>query len=478
MDFFPLNNLHGPVCIVPFSSIGLVVYHLMMENHIPVLGFWDNDPAINGKEYLDCPISLPNPADYPVNTLYIVCRHQSEKELTGQLLSLGISKSNILYAQQLLTQENTLDAGILDCINENAAHTIKPDGQAFLYPKETASWELFSYLFPKSFWRTSQKTLDTMKINLDARIPLDFSVSLFKRAAAIYSCVRITELSVNDISFACKFLNNIINQPLYTCFRIKIGFDVSPSDLEEIFTLLANNSIPIYQNSYHKDKYIIPSKPHHPYIMGAVVTAAPSAYAPEEDKNSCIFTHIHKNAGTSLKHYLFTDHTGLSHKYLANYKKENPVKFQNYFKFAIVRNPWDRLVAQYYAVRDLQERETSATHSYILHSLDLNLFQAPSFNEMILTHKEALLNWTYLKQYPFVCDSGGTIMADYIGRYEHLPESFEHIAKKIGVYSGKPIPALNRSKHKPYQEYYTPETREIVGNLLKTDIELFGYDFE
>jgi hypothetical protein len=40
------------------------------------------------------------------------------------------------------------------------------------------------------------------------------------------------------------------------------------------------------------------------------------------------------------------------------------------------------------------------------------------------------------------------------------------------------LPYVNMSKEKPYQEYYTYETIELVRKIFAPDIEAFGYDFE
>ena len=42
----------------------------------------------------------------------------------------------------------------------------------------------------------------------------------------------------------------------------------------------------------------------------------------------------------------------------------------------------------------------------------------------------------------------------------------------------KRLKKTNQTKHDHYSSYYTEETREIVENLYKKDIELFDYHFE
>src|SRR6187402_3169911 len=63
-------------------------------------------------------------------------------------------------------------------------------------------------------------------------------------------------------------------------------------------------------------------------------------------KHQCIFVHIPKTAGNSINRVFGVGWE--NHKDLARYHAEIPREtFERYFKFAIVRNPWDRLLSDY-----------------------------------------------------------------------------------------------------------------------------------
>ena len=65
---------------------------------------------------------------------------------------------------------------------------------------------------------------------------------------------------------------------------------------------------------------------------------------------------------------------------------------------------------------------------------------------------------------------------DYIGRMENLNEDFKHICQHLDL-DVEDLPHLNKSVSKKYQEFYTPETRDLVYNAYKPDIDFFGYEF-
>jgi hypothetical protein len=72
-------------------------------------------------------------------------------------------------------------------------------------------------------------------------------------------------------------------------------------------------------------------------------------YSDFADEFQCIFIHIPKTAGTSVARTLFGQ--GSRHVPYFEYEKVNGRKFNRYFKFAFVRNSWDRLVSTYFFLK-------------------------------------------------------------------------------------------------------------------------------
>ena len=70
----------------------------------------------------------------------------------------------------------------------------------------------------------------------------------------------------------------------------------------------------------------------------------------------------------------------------------------------------------------------------------------------------------------------GEVLVDFIGRFENLQSDFDYICDQIQF----PCPRLrhsNKGEHRPYWEYYTAKTEEVVREKFRTDIEYFDYEF-
>ncbi len=82
-----------------------------------------------------------------------------------------------------------------------------------------------------------------------------------------------------------------------------------------------------------------------------IVSGEQHSYRPY-DQHKCIFVHVPKSAGISVSMSLFGNLSG-GHVPIRTYSLVfNKVEFDNYFKFAFVRNPWDRVASGYFYLRD------------------------------------------------------------------------------------------------------------------------------
>lgn len=197
----------------------------------------------------------------------------------------------------------------------------------------------------------------------------------------------------------------------------------------------------------------------------------------------CIYVHIPKTGGNSINRVFGIGWE--NHKDLRRYQAEMEIEqFATYYKFAIVRNPWDRLLSDYnYQRKKSRPPETK-----------LGLFTAEhevrQFREWVVTvlsdpyryepaawgaevsrgiHRwSPQVDWISLE---------GKIAVDRVLRIERLDESFHSVCSALRL-TKQHVPRRNRRLHWHYSWYYDRETREIVADYYRRDIEAFGYRFE
>ncbi len=193
-------------------------------------------------------------------------------------------------------------------------------------------------------------------------------------------------------------------------------------------------------------------------------------------KHKCIFVHIPKSAGLSIGYSLFGRHTG-NHTTIAEYqiafsKKE----FNSFFKFAFVRNPWDRVLSAFLFLKNGGRNQADYNWS------EKYLSQFNNFNDFVTgwLNRENINKGVHFKpQYEFVTlPNKQKHGLDFIGHYENIANDYNYVRNRLGF--GKALEFNNKteSKKQDYRFYYNDKTREVVADVYREDIEYFGYDFE
>ncbi len=134
-------------------------------------------------------------------------------------------------------------------------------------------------------------------------------------------------------------------------------------------------------------------------------------------------------------------------------------RWDNYFKFTFVRNPWSRAVSLYNYHRKSDPARFPLAQK--------------SFKEWVLGGGTGTANRSMSD---FIRDDNGALILDFVGRYETLQQDFSYICKEIGLPDSL-LPHANQSTREDYRKYYDDETREIVRNWCSTDIAEFDYRF-
>jgi chondroitin 4-sulfotransferase 11 len=162
-------------------------------------------------------------------------------------------------------------------------------------------------------------------------------------------------------------------------------------------------------------------------------------------------------------------------------------RYREHFKFAFVRNPWDRLVSCYSdKVMDVKETEVGEPpFRHVPSEKGSRLYKGMSFAEFVETIYEIPdeeSNMHFVSQYQVVCGPGedGRIMADFVGRFENLEADFAVVAEEIGGARRLQLPHKLRStsrESRPYTDFYDGRLKDLVYERYREDIEIFNYSF-
>ena len=159
------------------------------------------------------------------------------------------------------------------------------------------------------------------------------------------------------------------------------------------------------------------------------------------------------------------------------YQKRNNGVFNKSFKFAFVRNPYDRLVSSYFY--SLQKGWFSGDFKQFaatpLHALDRRACQ----HTQPLTLHLSLRKYEYRKNcFAFTPDESLPEIdyLDAIYKLENIQQDLDKLFDQMGL-QRKQLPHINKTSHRHYTEHYDDEIRAIVAENYAQDIECFKYDY-
>lgn len=187
------------------------------------------------------------------------------------------------------------------------------------------------------------------------------------------------------------------------------------------------------------------------------------------------FVHVPRTAGMSISMTLY-------HRFLGHFPVDallsvpDPV-LQGLPRFAVVRNPWDRLASAYsFAAAGHGESDVAAevaphVHRQLKSISSFERFLKDWLPQQDLTRLDGVLR----PQTYYVVAGGGTIPFDHLGHQEDLDATETWLTDMLGRQIRFPL--INQSRRGDYRKEYDPEMRDIVARLYADDIARFGYDF-
>ncbi len=134
--------------------------------------------------------------------------------------------------------------------------------------------------------------------------------------------------------------------------------------------------------------------------------------------------------------------------------------FASFFKFAFVRNPFDRFISycafMTRAVGQFEADPKRVMRHYLANPPQQHILFQP--------------------QHSFVTGADGALLTDHVGRVEEMQSSYDEIARRIGIPPVR-LEKVNASRRNNYRDYYDQPLIDGVAKLYARDLDLFGYEF-
>jgi len=147
-------------------------------------------------------------------------------------------------------------------------------------------------------------------------------------------------------------------------------------------------------------------------------------------------------------------------------KKLNYDIFNNFFKFSVIRNPYDTIVSDYYwrnSLNNKNKRSQSITFKEILDELNSNtypMYELLNLNKLMDKNLEKVL-----------CDK--------IIKYENLNKELSVVFNKLDISFGGKLEIFKKKnkREKNYKKFYDNKSKKLIEEIFWKEIEMFGYKF-
>jgi hypothetical protein len=195
-----------------------------------------------------------------------------------------------------------------------------------------------------------------------------------------------------------------------------------------------------------------------PQLADKIIPAGPKIHKSEQYSQS-VLTHMNS----------IGDHHGFEH---ARWRDLNPGIRSGYDSFAVIRNPWDRVVSRYFFAKkviEVEKKEPVGKHK--IDSFEQFLEERFEWgNQKYMWHR-AIRGW--YPAYDYVTDKEGNLKCDMM-RFENLNEDLCAYFKIPEMSRARNVTGLNED----YKAIYTPKTIQIIADWYQKDIETWGFDFD
>jgi chondroitin 4-sulfotransferase 11 len=201
------------------------------------------------------------------------------------------------------------------------------------------------------------------------------------------------------------------------------------------------------------------------------------------DEKKFIFFHLYKCGGMSFRKSLneafpnsYEIQGGHSLPKDFNLKGENGVKYRDYYRFTMIRNPFDFMVSTYFYGKsysnhfmhdDIIKNEMGMEEFipyYFKHKENDKANKLPGQNKVV-----TIKDWLH--------DDEGNIVVDKIMKIETMESDIRDLSVKLGSTININQTNVNPNRDKNYRKYYTPISRKMIEEKFDWELNEFDYEF-
>lgn len=129
--------------------------------------------------------------------------------------------------------------------------------------------------------------------------------------------------------------------------------------------------------------------------------------------------------------------------------------WNNYFKFCVERNPWDKSISHYFMMNDRSGGK--------------------------ITFDQYIKKGRFPINHPFYTSNNGNTIVDRIVKYESLNDELTEIFQILGIPFDGTLGIRAKSNHRTdrrdYKQLYTPEQSKKIQKAFAKEINLHGYTY-
>ncbi len=147
----------------------------------------------------------------------------------------------------------------------------------------------------------------------------------------------------------------------------------------------------------------------------------------------------------------------------------------DYFSFAVVRHPYQRLVSFYNWQRNAVSHAAPGSPIWSWPATEAYR-QSRSFSAFI-RHETFLTSRAGKPQAEWVCDEEGRCIVDFVGRFEQLGATIDTVATRVGLGSAHlGVHNASAADRPPAELLHDEADYDYLHDLYRRDFELFDYD--